>query len=53
MGLVIVSQLLLAFGYYTIVKSIQEAHTVWNKCGYCAGGAAGACIGVLITQAIK
>ena len=51
-SLIAFSQILIAFGYFTIVKSIQHSESLWDKVAFCVGGAAGAVVGVLITQNI-
>lgn len=53
LGLVVLSQMLVAAGFFTILKAIQIANTFTDKIAYMAGGGIGACGGVLLTSWIR
>jgi len=45
--------MLVAAGFFTILKAIQIANTFTDKIAYMAGGGIGACGGVLLTSWIR
>lgn len=52
-AMVAISQIFVSFGYFTLVKNIQNAGTWVDKISYCCGGAAGAVSGVILTWWVR
>jgi len=53
MGLIVLSQMGVAWGFFVILKTIQVCSTLLDKVAYCAGGGIGAVLGVELTSWIK